>query len=151
MKIYLGTDHAGFEIKEELKKYLQSLGYEVEDCGAHSLDPQDDYLDFIYPVAKKVSENKDSKGIVLGGSGQGECMVANKVKGVRAAIGYNEYGAEMSREHNDANVLCIGGRVLNAEKAKEIVRLWLGTAFSGDERHVRRIKKIEELEDKNFK
>mgnify|MGYP001561690948 CR=1 FL=1 len=151
MKIFLGTDHAGFEMKELLKKFLISLGHEVEDCGAFSYDPQDDYPDFIHCVAKKVAKSKASKGIVLGGSGQGECMVANKVKRIRAAIAYDEYGVRMSREHNDANILCLAARVLTIEQAKKFVQVWLEREFTSDERHLRRLRKIKDIEEGKFK
>lgn len=141
-KIYIGTDHAGFELKEELVKFLKNLSYEVEDKGAYKFDEADDYPDFIFPVAEAVSQNEDSKGIVIGGSGQGEAMVANKVKDIRAAVVYDEYSAKMSREHNDANVMSLGARTVSVEEAKKLVKLWLGTPFSGEERHQRRINKI---------
>lgn len=148
MKIYLATDHAGFELKEEIKKYLAELGMEVEDMGAHAFDPEDDYPDFIAPAAKKVAEGpKNNRGIIFGGSGQGEALVANKVKGVRAAV---YYGGpldivKLSRQHNDANILSLGARFLKAEQAKEAVKTWLETKFEGG-RHERRVKKIEKIE-----
>lgn len=151
MKIYIGTDHAGFELKEELKMFLESLGCEVEDKGAYEFNESDDYPDFIYPVVKAVAEDivrdLDSRGIVIGGSGQGEAIVANKVKGIRAAVVYDEYSAEMSRKHNDANIISLGNRTLAVSKAKELVKLWLETPFSNDERHKRRIEKIKTIEN----
>ncbi len=139
----MGADHAGFQAKEELKKYLEDLGFLVEDLGNAVLDEQDDYPDFIFPVAKAVSENPGSRGVVIGGSGQGEAMAANKIKGVRAAVIYDEYSAKMSREHNDANVASFGARVTGIEKIKELTVLWLNAPFSNEERHKRRIEKIE--------
>jgi ribose 5-phosphate isomerase B len=150
MKIYIGTDHAGFELKEELKKFLKDLGCEVEDKGAYEFNREDDYPDFILPVVKAVAEDiardLDSRGIVIGGSGQGEAIVANKVKNIRAAVVYDEYSARMSREHNDANIVSLGTRTLSADKAKKLVKLWLETPFSNEERHKRRIEKIKTIE-----
>ena len=145
MKIYLGADHAGFELKEKLTPFLKELGYEVEDFGAHALEALDDYPDFIRPAAEAVAGNPGSRGIILGGSGQGEAMCANRTPGVRAAVYYG--GAVdivvLSREHNDANILSLGARFIEVEEAKEVARLWLETPFSGDERHMRRINKID--------
>ncbi len=150
MKIYIGTDHAGFELKEELKKFLKDLGCEVVDKGAYEFNKEDDYPDFILPVVKAVAEDiardLDSRGIVIGGSGQGEAIVANKVKNIRAAVVYDEYSARMSREHNDANIVSLGTRTLSADKAKKLVKLWLETPFSNEERHKRRIEKIKTIE-----
>ena len=150
MKIYIGTDHAGFELKEELKKFLKDLGCEVEDKGAYEFNREDDYPDFILPVVKAVAEDiardLDSRGIVIGGSGQGEAIVANKIKKIRAAVVYDEYSARMSREHNDANIVSLGTRTLSADKAKKLVKLWLETPFSNEERHKRRIEKIKTIE-----
>ncbi|MBU2263339.1 RpiB/LacA/LacB family sugar-phosphate isomerase [Patescibacteria group bacterium] len=148
MRIYLGTDHAGFELKEKLKAYLIELGYEIQDMGNFIYDKQDDYPDFIPLVAGKVAEDPEhSRGIVLGGSGQGEAMVANRIKGVRAAVvyNYNEDIVKLSREHNDANILSLGARFLSEEEAKKIVKLWLETPFSNEERHKRRICKLSQL------
>ena len=155
--IYLGTDHAGFELKEKLKKYLIELNYQVEDLGNFVYDEQDDYPDFVRHVAEAVAQDPDnSKGIILGGSGHGEAMMANRIKGVRAAVYYGlakdppsqgEGGSfaiiRLSREHNDANILSLGARFLNEEEAKKIVKLWLETKFNNEERHKRRIKKID--------
>ncbi len=154
MKIYIGTDHAGFELKEELKIFLENLGCEVEDKGAFEFNESDDYPDFIFPVVKSVAEDivndLDSRGIVIGGSGQGEAIVANKVKSIRAAVVYDEYSAEMSREHNDANIISLGNRTLGIGKAKDLVKLWLETPFSNEERHKRRIEKIKAIENDNL-
>ncbi|MBI3634298.1 MAG: RpiB/LacA/LacB family sugar-phosphate isomerase [Candidatus Yonathbacteria bacterium] len=145
MRIYIGTDHAGFELKEKLVIFLKELGYMVEDFGAYSYESQDDYPDFIRKVAEAVAQDPLSRGFVLGGSGQGEAMCANRVNGARAAVYYG--GAVdivvLSREHNDANILSLGARFIDEEEAKEVVRVWLETPFSGEERHIRRIKKIE--------
>ena len=145
MNIYIGADHAGFKLKEELKGFLQNLGYDVEDMGAYKFDENDDYPDFIIPVARAVAKNPEhNNGIVIGGSGQGEAMAVNRIKGVRAALIYDKYSAKMSREHNNANIISLGARVLSARKAKKLVKLWLDTPFSNGERHIRRIKKIDQ-------
>ncbi len=144
--IYLASDHAGFELKEKLKAHLAGLGYSVEDCGAFSYDEKDDYPDFVFQAAKKLAESGGkAKAIVLGGSGQGEAMAANRIASVRAAVLYefNEDIIRLSREHNDANVLSLGARFLSEEDAKKAVKLWLETEFSGDERHKRRIAKLD--------
>ncbi|MFA4890578.1 MAG: RpiB/LacA/LacB family sugar-phosphate isomerase [Candidatus Paceibacterota bacterium] len=146
MKIFLGCDHAGFEMKEKLKAYLAELGYQAEDMGASSYDEQDDYPDFVLPIAQAVARDPEqSRGIILGGSGQGEAMVANRVKGARAAVlyFYNENIIRLSREHNNANILSLGARFLNDEEAKRAVKLWLEAPFPEDERHKRRILKID--------
>ncbi|MFA5773277.1 MAG: RpiB/LacA/LacB family sugar-phosphate isomerase [Candidatus Paceibacterota bacterium] len=145
MVIYIGSDHAGYELKEKLKIFLKEIGYEVIDKGAFKLDNEDDYPDFIVPVAESVASNEGSFGIILGGSGEGEAMSANKIDGVRAT---EYYGGDpeiikVSREHNDANILSLGARFVNEEEAQEAVRLFLETKFSGDERHIRRINKLE--------
>jgi ribose 5-phosphate isomerase B len=148
-KIFLGSDHAGFELKEHIKKYLIESGFNVEDKGAYKLDQQDDYPDFIVPVAKKVAENpENNKAIIFGASGQGEAIVANKIKGVRAAIYYgsNLEIVKLSRTHNNANILSLRARFLTKEQAAEAVKLWLKTDFSNEERHIRRIKKIDNIE-----
>lgn len=145
MRIYIGTDHAGFELKESLVAFLRAEGHEVEDFGAHSFEALDDYPDFIRPVAEAVAHDKESRGIILGGSGQGEAMCANRVKGARAAVYYG--GAVdivvLSREHNDANILSLGARFIEEDEAKEVTRVWLATPFSCDERHARRIQKLD--------
>jgi ribose 5-phosphate isomerase B len=146
MKIFIGGDHAGFEMKEELKKYLATLQYEVEDIGPHRFNPNDDYPDFVIPLAKAVTENPDSRGIVVAGSGEGEIMCANKIEGIRAALVYDSYSARISREHNDANIMAIGARTMDVETAKRLVKIWLETPFSYEERHIRRLRKIAELE-----
>ena len=143
--IVFASDHTGFELKGELIAFVGEMGYETEDCGADGYDEQDDYPDFISLAAKLVSLDPDNtKAIILGGSGQGEAMVANRFPNVRAAVYYggNNEIIKLSREHNDANVFSLGTRFVSGEEAKEAVKLWLNTAFSGEERHVRRIKKI---------
>lgn len=147
MKIFLGTDHAGFELKEEIKKFLTEQGHEVIDCGAASFDPNDDYPDFCSEAAKKVSENPGSMGFVLGKSGAGEAIVANKIKGIRAVLAVNEENVKLAREHNDANVLSLGSIFYDNETAKRLAKLFLETPFSGEQRHQRRINKISKLEN----
>jgi len=152
-KIFLGTDHAGFELKEEVKKYLRKLGYGVEDRGAFKLDAEDDYPDFISAAAKEVAKNPAGKGIIFGGSGQGEAIVANKIKGIRAAV-FNSDNLEiikLSRTHNDANILSIGARLVSKETALKAIKLWLETDFSSEARHKRRLNKIKDLEKKLFR
>ena len=145
MKIYLASDHAGYELKEALTPFLRERGFEVEDVGPTVFDPEDDYPDYILPMAAKVAEDKGSFGIGIGASGQGEAMVANRIKGVRAAVYYGSQDniLTLSREHNDANILCLGARFMSIEEAKGAVLLWLQTPFSGEERHARSIKKID--------
>lgn len=146
--IYIGTDHAGYEYKEAIKAALESDGYMVVDKGAFQFEEKDDYPDFIYPVATAVAEDPESRvGVVLGGSGQGEAILANKVKGIRAAIGFSEFVVKATREHNNSNILSLGQRTISKEDAIAYVKLFLETPFSGDERHVRRINKITELEN----
>lgn len=142
MKVYIGADHGGYQLKEELKGYLKELSYGVEDMGAHELDPEDDYPDFVFPVARRVASEPDSKGIVIGRSGNGEAIAANKVKGVRAAVCWNEEVAKKAREHNNANVLSLGADYITTDNAKKIAKAFLETPFSGEERHKRRIEKI---------
>src|SRR3989344_3739623 len=139
-KIFLAADHAGFELKEEIKKYLKKDGYEVDDHGAFSYNRSDDYPEFIYKAAKKVSETPNSKGIIFGGSGQGEAIAANKVPGIRAAVFYgNKEIIKLSRIHNDANILSIGARFVSKKEAIDAVKSWLSISFSNEERHKRRI------------
>ncbi|KKU49630.1 MAG: Ribose-5-phosphate isomerase B, partial [Parcubacteria group bacterium GW2011_GWA2_47_10] len=142
--IYLATDHAGFELKEMLKQYLLELNYEVKDFGAFELDIDDDYPDFIRLAAEAVSKNPKDKAVILGGSGQGEAIVANRYKGVRAVVYYGGSSKvlTLSRVHNDSNVLSLGARFLTEAKAKRAVKIWLETEFQNEERHMRRIKKI---------
>ncbi len=147
MKIYLATDHAGFDLKEKVKADLQTKGYDVEDCGAHEFNKDDDYPDFISLAAEKVSEHPGSFGIVLGKSGAGECIAANKVKGIRSFLGVNEENVRLAREHNDANVLSLGSALVSEEKALELAELFITTPFSNEERHVRRIEKIKAIEN----
>ena len=145
MIIHIATDHAGLELKEKVKSYLSKLDYEVVDHGAYEYDALDDYPDFIFPCAEAVSNNPKSKGIILGGSGQGEAMAANRVKGVRAAVFYNgpDEIIKLSRQHNDANILSLGARFMSDQEMYKIIELWLSTDFESG-RHKRRIEKLDE-------
>jgi ribose 5-phosphate isomerase B len=141
MKIGIGSDHAGYEYKERIKLLLRELGHEVRDFGTTSTEPVD-YPVYIRPVAEAVAKGDVERGIVLGGSGNGEAMVANRVKGVRCALCWNLETARLGREHNDANVLSIGQRMVPVDLALEIVRIWLTTPFAGG-RHLERIREID--------
>lgn len=141
MKIAIGSDHAGFRYKEKIKEFLQELGHDVNDFGTFSEEPVD-YPLFIRPVAEAVARGEYERGIVLGGSGNGEAMMANRIKKVRCALCWNEELARLARQHNDSNVLSLGQRVIPEETALEVVRVWLETAFEGG-RHVRRIELLD--------
>ncbi len=149
MRIGVACDHGGFELKEELKAFLKSLGAEPLDMGTFS-EESVDYPDFGVLVAEKVSRGELERGILICGTGIGMSMVANKFPRVRAALANDLYSSRCSREHNDANILTIGGRIVGKELAKEIVKVWLETPFSGG-RHKRRLEKIEALEKEKFK
>ena len=145
MIIHIATDHAGLELKEKVKLYLSDLDYEVIDHGAYEYDALDDYPDFIFPCANAVSNDPESKGIILGGSGQGEAMAANRVKGVRAAVFYNgpDEIIKLSRQHNNANILSLGARFMSEEEMYKIIEVWLSTDFECG-RHQKRIEKLDE-------
>lgn len=158
LKIFIAADHAGFALKEALKASIALLGYEVEDMGAFTLDPTDDYVPFVRAAAEKVAEDPENRrAIVIGGSGQGEAIVANRVKGVRCVLYYGPpprmqtdmEGKELdmiasTRMHNDANALSLGARFISGEEAKDAVTKWLEIPFSNAERHQRRIKEIDD-------
>lgn len=147
MKIFLAADHAGFGLKEKIKDWLKDWGYEHEDLGAFVYDEADDYPEIIRRAAKKVAEDPENhRGVVLGGSGQGEAIVCNRERGVRAAVYYggNRKIIALSREHNNANVLSLGARFLQDEEAKEAIKLWIETPFLEVERHQRRVLQIDE-------
>ncbi len=149
--IYLAADHRGFQLKEAVKKLLSEQGIPSEDMGAVSYDAADDYVDFAAAAAEKIAAHPvEHKGIFLCGSGHGVDIVANKFRAVRAALCWNPQVAAQSRKHDDANVLVLAADWLDEVLAKEIVLVWLGAQFSGEDRHVRRLKKIEEIEKKNF-
>ena len=150
--LYLATDHRGFKLKEELKKYLLEQNFEAEDVGAFAYDQDDDYVDFAREASEKIAENPSlHKGIFICGSGHGMDMVANKFKGLRAALVFNREIAAQSREHEDANVLVLASDWLEDMEAKDLVTVWLGKSFNGAERNIRRLKKTEEIEEINFK
>ena len=144
MKIHIATDHAGLELKNIIRDYLISKGYEVTDHGAHEYDALDDYPDYIFPCAKAVASDLESRGIILGGSGQGEAMAANRVKGVRAAVFYNGPVeiVKLSREHNNANILSLGARFMTEDEIYDVIEMWLDEPFGGG-RHQRRIDKLD--------
>lgn len=153
MKIYLASDHAGFELKNKLVEYVQHLGFEVEDCGAHTYNADDDYPDYVKKAAEAVSNNpQKTLGIVLGKSGEGEAIVANKYTHIRAVVYYgnNPQIVKLSREHNDANMLSLGAGFLSEGEAKSVVKAWLLGHHSLDARHKRRIEKINRIERKSL-
>ena len=143
MKIAIGTDHAGYQYKEKIKESLSSRGFDVKDFGTFS-DASCDYPDFIFPVARAVAAGEYDRGIVLGGSGNGEAIAANKIPGIRCTVCWNVLSAEMARRHNDANILSLGQRMIDEGMLDEIVQTWLETPFEGG-RHQRRIEKIEDM------
>lgn len=147
MNIYLATDHGGYDLKEILKNWLKESGYDTKDLGAFSIDPNDDYPDFIIPLARKVAQETDSLGIIIGRSGNGEAIAANKVKGIRAAVCLNEEMARKAKQHNDANILSLGADYISVDEAKNIAKMFLDTPFSNEERHIRRIDKIKKTEE----
>lgn len=144
MKINLASDHAGFQLKEAVKTYLKKRGYTIEDHGAFHYDPEDDYPDFIFACAQAVSKESAGRGIIFGGSGQGEAMAANRIKGIRAAVYYGGPGeiVLLSRRHNDSNILSLGARFLTETEALKAIDRWLETAFEGG-RHRRRVKALD--------
>lgn len=145
MKIHVATDHAGLDLKNAIRDYLVDKGHDVTDHGAHEYDALDDYPDFIFPCAKAVAADTESKGIILGGSGQGEAMAANRVKGCRTAVFYNGPMdiVKLSREHNNANILSLGARFMSEEEIYDVIELWLAEPFGGG-RHQRRIEKLDQ-------
>ena len=147
MKIYLASDHAGFHLKETVMAHLSKAGYEVEDAGDKVLDPADDYPQFAYAAVTKMlgDEDPDARAILLCGGGQGMCIAANRVRGIRAVVVWNEHEAKMARNDNDSNVLCLPARSLEEADALRLIDVWLTTKFSGAPRHARRLREIEEL------
>ena len=148
MRVHIGSDHAGLELKNSLVDHLKSSGHDVIDHGPHEYDALDDYPVFCIPAAQAVANESGSFGIVLGGSGNGEQMAANKVKAIRAALVWSVETAKLAREHNDANVIAIGGRMHSIDVCKELIDVFLATPFSNDERHVRRIGQVSKFETK---
>lgn len=150
MKIALGSDHGGYQLKENLKKYLKELNVEYKDFGCNS-EKSVDYPDIGFKIAIEVKNRNYDKGILICGTGIGMSIVANKIKGIRASLCHDVFSARYAREHNDANILTLGGRVIDSGLAKEIVKVWLNTDFSGEERHIKRLNKIKQEEDKIYK
>jgi ribose 5-phosphate isomerase B len=146
VRVYIGSDHAGYELKNHLVSWLKEHHHEVVDCGPAGFDPEDDYPPFVLRAAAGVAEDPGSLGVVIGGSGNGEQIAANKVPGIRAALAWNEDTTKLSREHNDANVISIGARMHPVEQATRFVELFLATPFSGAERHARRITMLSDYE-----
>ncbi len=146
MKIAIGSDHAGFEIKEEIKSFLTSLNTDFIDLGAHEFDSLDDYPDYAKNVGYAVRDNDVQKGIIVCGSGVGASITANKIKGVRAGLCHDGYSAHQGVEHDDMNVLCIGSRIIGIELIKEIIISFINAKFSGEERHSRRLQKLLDIE-----
>lgn len=147
MRIHIGSDHAGLDFKALIVAHLEVAGHEVTDHGPHAYDALDDYPDFCIPAAEATAKDPQSLGIVLGGSGNGEQMAANKVKGIRAALCWSVETAALAREHNNANVVSIGGRMHTPELCLQIIDAFIATPFTNDERHVRRINKISRYEE----
>ena len=155
MKIFVGTDHAGYVLKDKLVSSLKGAGYEVVDKGAYKYDEEDDYPDFVIPVAEEVSKDpKNAKGIILGGTGEGEAIAANRFPNIRAVVSYGNAKPIVddesniiirSRQHNNSNILSLGARYFTEESIMEAVNLWLNTPFSEDERHIRRLAKIDKI------
>ncbi len=153
MKIYLAADHAGFNLKEKIKKYLDDLKYEIKDFGVFKYEPEDDYPDFIFPGMKALDEDLkkgiESRGIILGGSGQGEAIIANRFSGIRAVVCDNNENLDAKvkvwREHTNSNVLSFGARFIDEESALKAVKMWLETPFTSEPRHLRRLEKIDKL------
>lgn len=147
MRIAIGADHAGWPLKEEIVRHLRERGHEVSDLGTHSADPVD-YPDYAGAVGEAVRSGQAERGVLVCGSGAGACVAANKIPGVRAAVCHDTYTAHQAVEHDDVNVLCLGSRVLGPALAREVVDAWAQARFTGDERHRRRLDKVEAIERK---
>jgi ribose 5-phosphate isomerase B len=146
MRVGIATDHGGFNLKEDLAAYLRETGHDVIDLGAHKLNPGDDYPDFVIPLAQAVADGKVERGLVVCGSGVGASVCANKIPGVRAGLVHDHYSAHQGVEHDDMNILCLGGRVVGPVLARELVDAFLAATFTAEERHVRRLRKVAALE-----
>jgi ribose 5-phosphate isomerase B len=149
MKILLAADHAGFELKNKIFAFLKQEGFDVEDFGAQAFMPDDNYPEIMIPVAMRVlKDSENTKAIIFGKSGQGEAIVVNRFPGIRAAVYYgkNPQIIKLSKEHNDANILSIGAQFVEEEEAKEAIKLWISTPFSGDERHLKRIEQMDNIQ-----
>jgi ribose 5-phosphate isomerase B len=146
MRVGIATDHGGFELKEELAAYLREAGHDVVDFGASSLNPGDDYPDFVIPLAQAIAAGKLERGLAVCGSGVGASVCANKIPGVRAGLVQDHYSAHQGVEHDDMNILCMGGRVVGSVVARELIDAFLAAEFTQEERHVRRLRKVAALE-----
>jgi ribose 5-phosphate isomerase B len=147
MRLHIGSDHAGLELKNELLAHLVNNGHDVTDHGPYEYDALDDYPDFCIPAAQAVAKDPASLGVVIGGSGNGEQISANKVKGIRAVLAWSIETAKLGKEHNNANVVSVGGRMHSIDQCKEIIDAFIETPFSNDERHIRRINKMSKFEE----
>ncbi len=148
--VTLGADHGGLSLKTDLIPWLESLGYQVTDVGAYSLDPADNYPDFAERVARVVTSDQAGRGILICGSGVGACIAANKVPGIRACLGPDIYSAHQGVEHDNMNILCLGARVVGVELAKDLVTAFLNAGFTGEERHCRRLDKVASMERRSL-
>jgi len=148
VKVAVGFDHGGFNLKNNICELIKASGHEVVDMGAYSMDPNDDYPDFAIKVAMEVSHSNVTKGIVVCGSGVGASIAANKIKGVRASVCHDLYSAQQGVEHDDMNVLCLGGRIIDESTASELVIVFLNADFFGEERHLRRLNKINKIDSR---
>ncbi|NQV12073.1 RpiB/LacA/LacB family sugar-phosphate isomerase [Candidatus Uhrbacteria bacterium] len=151
MNIYIGADHAGYDLKEQIEAYLLDSEHEVKDLGNVKFEDDDDYPEYADAVAEAVAGDPGSVGILSCGNAEGVTIVANKTKGIRAALGFSVEATKTTREDDDANVICLPGRMMDFDEAVKIVDTFLNTPFSGEERHVRRLEKLEEIEDDNMK
>ncbi len=150
MRIAIGADHAGFTMKQDLAAQLRELGHDVLDLGAHRLDPSDDYPDFAEAVGQAIVEGKAERGVLICGSGVGVSVAANKIPGIRAAVCHDAYSAHQGVEHDNMNVLVLGSRIIGSELARELVRVYIAAQFSGEERHCRRLAKVDAIENRNL-
>jgi ribose 5-phosphate isomerase B len=146
VRVYLGSDHAGFELKARLIEWLASAGHEPVDCGPHAYDPEDDYPPYVMRAAHGVATDPGTLGIVIGGSGNGEQIAANKIPGIRAAVAWTDETAQLARQHNDANVLSLGARMYTVDEAVGFAKVFVSTPFSGEPRHARRLAMISDYE-----
>lgn len=151
MIIAVACDHGGYPLKAELVQLLESLGHEVRNLGAHELDPADDYPDYARYVGQAIQHGHADRGVIICGSGVGACVAANKLKGVRAGLCHDTYSARQCVEHDDVNVLCLGARIIGVELARELIRAFISTVFSGEERHTRRLEKVNAIEAAGLK
>ena len=151
MIIAVACDHGGYPLKAELVQLLESLGHEVRNLGAHELDPADDYPDYARYVGQAIQHGHADRGVIICGSGVGACVAANKMKGVRAGLCHDTYSARQCVEHDDVNVLCLGARIVGVELARVLIRAFISTVFSGEERHTRRLEKVNAIEAAGLK